>query len=299
MVVSYRTYLQAATILLICQLFIRSQALNSSVVSYRPFDKSCAKDKALDKLVMNNRTRTIMYLLSHDDHSEQIARKFAQCKEHWVRVVRLNVSIFFETVIYKDVYPLYMEDWRSVDYIVSATYKTIHTIQLHKGIYYKQDEAEVRKMLEVASAGGYDFVPFLRSHTTLMDSILYWHGPAFKVAWDALLSKLGFSIERIRQFDSARPFYRNIFISRPRTLLKLCDLMSQAMAIVKEDKDLAALFETDAKYAGGKEEVALKVFGTKYYQLHPFIFERLPSFFLHEIGANVCMSKSGPCAYNY
>lgn len=193
--------------------------------------KLCEKDKELDQLITSNKTRSIMYLLCHDERSEHVANKFAYCKEDWIKVIKLNISIFFETVIYKDIYPIYKKEWENIDYVISATYKTIHTIQLHKGIYYKQDENEIKKMLKVANSGNYDFVPFLRSHTSLLDSILYWHGPSFKTAWDALLLKLGYTIERIRQFDQAKPFYRNIFIAKPLVLLKLSKLMQNAMRI--------------------------------------------------------------------
>ena len=121
----------------------------------------CDKDIELDQLVQTNGTRSIMYLLCHDDKSEHIANKFAYCKENWVKVIKLNASIFFETVIYKDIYPKYSKDWDNIDYIISATYKTIHTIQLHKGIYYRQDENEIKKMLKVTSNGNYDHTPFL------------------------------------------------------------------------------------------------------------------------------------------
>lgn len=259
----------------------------------------CTKDVELESLVLGNGTRTKLYILCHDDESERVAKKFSQCKENWISTVRLNVSIFFETVIYKDLFPQQNVAWDNVDYVVTATYKTVHKLKLHQNIYYKQDSSEIKRMLIIARDGNYDFVPFLRSTTGLLDSILYWHGPTFKVAWDGLLTKMGYSIDTIRKFDQHKPFYRNIFIAKPRVLLKVSELMERAMRLVVEDKEVAKLFEIDAKYVGGKEDVARRVFGTPYYHLHPFIFERLPSFFLHSIGASVCSFSKGPCAYNY
>ena len=259
---------------------------------------ACDHDAELEELVKTNGTRTRLYMLCHDDESERVAREFAHCKESWIVPVRLNISIFFETVIYRDIFPKHQSELENVDFVITATYKTVHRLKLHEGIYYKQDLAEIKNAIKVARDGNYDFLPFLRSHTGLIDSILYWHGPAFKTAWDGLLQKMGYSIETIRKFDTAKPFYRNIFLSRPRTLMELSNIMQRAMTVVVEEKEVAKLFEQDAKYEGGKEAVALKVFGTKYYHLHPFIFERLPSFFLQAMGANVCIAKEG-CQLNY
>ena len=42
----------------------------------------------------------------------------------------------------------------------------------------------------------------------------------------------------------------------------------------------------------------MRIFGTKYYQLFPFIFERLPSFFIYVNNYKICSSNTGPCKYN-
>jgi hypothetical protein len=154
-------------------------------------------------------------------------------------------------------------------------------------------------MLSRAREGKYDLVPFLRSTVNMKLSIKYWHGESFKLAWDALLLKMGYSAEAVQQSMEMKPFYRNVFISTPAVLKRLSHLMQQAMQLVRQDPQLVALFEVDAKYAGGREKVALRVFGTKYYQLHPFVFERLPMFLLQQMKAKVCADDNGPCPYNY
>jgi hypothetical protein len=171
-------------------------------------------------------------------------------------------------------------------------------MKLHEGIFYQQTLEEVHKMLSIAREGRYDLVPFLRSTVNMKLSIKYWHGETFKLAWDALLLKMDYSAATVQRSMEMKPFYRNVFISTPTVLLKLSHLMEQAMQLVRRDPQLVALFKEDAKYAGGREEVALRVFGTKYYQLHPFVFERLPRFFLQQIDAKVC-DDNGPCPYNY
>jgi hypothetical protein len=66
--------------------------------------------------------------------------------------------------------------------------------------------------------------------------------------------------------------------------------MRKAMSKINADKELSEYFASDSSYIGTKN-VAMKTFGTNYYQLHPFIFERLPAFFLYTMKANVCIGN--------
>jgi hypothetical protein len=74
--------------------------------------------------------------------------------------------------------------------------------------------------------------------------------------------------------------------------------MNRAIDIAVSNEEIKNLLEKDANYKEGSSDVSMRIFGTPYYQLHPFIFERLPSFYLHSINANICHNKTGPCKYN-
>jgi hypothetical protein len=113
-----------------------------------------------------------------------------------------------------------------------------------------------------------------------------------------LLHEMGFSSSVIRGFDNEKVFYRNIYIMKPKLFRDLAIFMQHAMEIVKSNDRVATLFAVDSKYKEGTEEVAKRIFGTTYYQLHPFVFERLPSFYLYTVKAKVCGDRSGPCKYN-
>ncbi len=39
--------------------------------------------------------------------------------------MRINSSVFFESVVYRDVFPPYQKEWEDLDYVVTATYKTV------------------------------------------------------------------------------------------------------------------------------------------------------------------------------
>lgn len=153
-------------------------------------------------------------------------------------------------------------------------------------------------MLKVAKEGNWDIVPFLRSGSGNMGFSTYFHKVTFKEAWDGLLQALGYSNDIIRKYDEHKPFFRNVYVVRPSVLEGLVDFMIKAINMAQTDAKIIGLLSKDSHYKEGSEEVATRIFGTKYYQLYPFIFERLPSFYLHALGAKICHDTNGPCQYN-
>jgi hypothetical protein len=256
----------------------------------------CEVNETLEALVVSPGTRCVLYLVAHDNESEHLARKFSACKENWIHPVRVNSTVFFESVIYSDIFPAYQKEWENLDYVATGTYKTVAK-QLHYN-KFNQGLDVIQSSLQVAHDGDYDIVPFLRSGSGTMSFCLYFHGKPFKAAWDALLLELGYSLAVIRSLDEMKSFYRNIFIIKPKVLKELMLFMARAMHVATHNSAVRALLEVDARYKEGSEEVAMRIFGTKYYQLHPFIFERLPSFFLHASNAKICAATAGPCPYN-
>lgn len=171
-----------------------------------------------------------------------------------------------------------------------GTYKSV----LSKG----QTLDEMLRLLKVAKEGNWDIVPFLRSGSGNMGFSLYFHKQGFKDAWDALLTALGYSMDVIRKHDEMRAFFRNVFIVKPDVLEGLVTFMQKAIHIATTDQVIGDLLRKDSHYKEGSGEVAMRIFGAPYYQLHPFIFERLPSFYLHAMGAKICHATAGPCQYN-
>jgi len=172
-----------------------------------------------------------------------------------------------------------MKDWIDYDYIVVTTYKTIE-LAAHN----------MKRLLTHIHEKDYDCIPFLRSYANFVDQARHRHGLIIIKAWDLLLLKMGYSMKEIRDFDDKKPFFRNIFIIKPMFLLQLSKLMHKAMNTINNDKELSEYFASDSSYEG-TNTVALKTFGTDYYQLHPFVFERLPAFFLFMMKANVCIGS--------
>lgn len=92
---------------------------------------------------------------------------------------------------------------------------------------------------------------------------------------------VGYDISKIREFDTAKPFFRHIFIIKPQILLEISKLMVKTMNKVKR-----LSLQKHIKYNND--------------YLHPFIFGRLPAFFLYTMNnINVCINKTtGPCVAN-
>eukprot|EP00981_Chlorochromonas_danica_P010851 scaffold3475_cov173-Ochromonas_danica.AAC.6 len=72
----------------------------------------------------------------------------------------------------------------------------------------------------------------------------------------------------------------------------------RAIKVSREVEEVRLALSHDSKYKEGEVSVARKIFGTDYYQLHPFIFERLPAFFFYSTGLKICQETTGPCKYN-
>ena len=115
----------------------------------------------------------------------------------------------------------------------------------------------------------------------------------------AIILFIGYDISKVREFDKAKPFFRNIFIIKPQILLAISTFIIKAMKLVMSDYSLSALFKVK-HISKNKPKILNAIFKpTKYQNLHPFIFERLPAFYLYHMKAKVCIDMtSGPCIAN-
>lgn len=253
-------------------------------------NSGCIPHDELDRLVASEDFKSIMYVVVHSNHSHQIAMKFAACRSHWMRIAYIRSTVYFESILYKDVLLPNLAELQNYKYVITGTYKSMDS----KG----QTLDEIYRLLKVMKHGNYDIVPFLRSGAKNMEFSMYFHKKEFRTTWDTLLKSLGYSVAQIRAQDDMKGFFRNIFIIRPDLLSKLVTFMNRAIDLGNNDETVKAQLERNAHYKEGSTEVAQRIFGTSYYQLHPFVFERLPSFFLHDLGANICHNDTGPCKYN-
>ena len=110
---------------------------------------------------------------------------------------------------------------------------------------------------------------------TLLRQARMTHGVQFIEVWHELLRRLGFSMEKIRASDAFGMFFSNYWLAKPAVMLQFIDFIQSALRLVERDARLKVMLQADARYLEGNSNIARRVFGTPFYQLHPFIFERL------------------------
>jgi hypothetical protein len=239
-------------------------------------DYECAASVSKMDLIPN--IKFIMYIISHDSKSFDVASQWSKCKP-WARVVQIPTSPFFESIVYKESILTLKHEWESMDFVGIATYRSLKFSPLEK----------LKLYLELAYHKPYDAVPLYTTGENMMQQAVGGHGAEFSKVWFSLLQSLGYNKEDIANANSVEVFLRNAMIIRPVLLEKLAYFMTNAMDSVVQNATLSALFERNANYREAKyrKKVAQRVFKTDYYQWHPFIFERLPVYFLHQQHAAV------------
>lgn len=210
-----------------------------------------------------------------------------------VRPVQIVSTKFFEYIMYRDVIPFVADDWQTstVQYVALTSYKTLSS-------YHGLCAFEVNRVMSIGLKHNLDVVPLIRSSRRLLVGGVMAHTLAFKTAWDLLLQAMGFSISTIRRFDNIIPFYRNSMLIKPSWLQRLTIFMNNAANIAMLNESVHAAMNSNAEYISGDEGVSRRIFQLDSgYQLFPFVFERLPSFFFAVYGATVCGPEHG-CELN-
>jgi hypothetical protein len=261
--------------------------VNSTVmVHIREFVSKQRLLRAAEQGTTSKTPSFLIYIVSHDEASFEIARNYSATRS-WARPLIIHNTKFFESALFHDYLPHQYDDWQGMDYVGMMSY-TVAIGSQRLGSDYHADDIDT--LLPTAFQQGYDVVPFYRSNGFVLAHAVHYHGKAFVKAWNNLLYHMGFPEPVVRQLDPILAFYRNAFVCRPAYMVELVALMSDAMNRVIFDPDLHALFAINSGYPGARE-VAEKVFRKPYYELHPFVFERLVVFFVHALEARVCHSK--------
>jgi hypothetical protein len=246
---------------------------------------TCEVDEELTSLVNMPNSRTLMYVFCHNDVSAEIASNRTRCWGDWIQIVRLDKSKYFESAAYAKVFPDLSVNRKEYDYILTATYKTL-THRIHGKLI--QGISELKHGLKVMRANSFDVFPFMRAQ----DDSRFWgekfHGHHYSVCWDTLLIEQGFTNADIHSYDHIGVFYRNIYIAKLWAFETLVKKMKQAIELVESSSKLQVLFSKDSGYIGADGNLAKELFNHTNYAMHPFIFERLPAFYFHNMGASMC-----------
>jgi hypothetical protein len=240
----------------------------------------------------------LVYVVAHDNESMAVAEVF--CSNHfWAKPVRINhTTKIFESISFSEIFSFRYNEWKNLDYVGMMSYK-VAADAVGKSV---STVGDVSKLIASASSAGYDVIPFVRHQSNMYKEAVTCHRKPFTSAWYALLQELGFSDTLIDHYNQqVVAFYRNSFVCRPVYMKMLSIIMTQAVLLATMNPRLMSMFEVNSNY-GGPVDIAMKVFQKNYYELHPFIFERLPVFLLSVMRAKVCISGRNPnaiCPTNY
>eukprot|EP01039_Chlorochromonas_danica_P005691 gene5691-6275_t len=261
-------------------------------LNYQIFPSSqelpCQKDEEIERLVHTKGTRTRIFIFYHDNRTSAIVHHFAQCKD-WITPFRLEKSPFMESQVYRDLFlPSVASLTQEVDFVLTCTYRhVLKSVAADGHVTTTLTWKRLQLLLDRAVRERLDAIPIETvPRSFIISSLMSSHGIGAIKAWNVLLVRMGFSVAAVDSGQHIYGFWRSSYLIRPAVLQQLTKLMVEAMGIVERDEACKGYFKKNAKYMGDPI-VAYTVFGTPYYQMHPFIFERLPAFFLAMMGASV------------
>lgn len=234
-------------------------------------------------------TRIRILVMYHNAATGITCATYARCKDY-IQPVFIPRSVYFESMIYRDYLRIILPALTArVEYILLCTYK--HADPGYHGWLpshprYLSTEL-TKELLHNISTTKADLLPLILAEAgTTIRSSLSVHGDGALRAFEALLTEMGFTQEEIDTAARNKCFWRSSYLIKPSALMQITSLMLRAMEVVERSPKIGALFGVNSGYVGDPK-VAKEVFGTEYYQLHPFLFERLPAFFAGVLGLKV------------
>jgi len=240
-------------------------------------------------------------VICHDDKSLEKARILCQ---HWetkistdqasseisfrTKIVKLNPSPFMESSIYPILKHNFLKDWENEDYVGIVTYSVLDKLSKFKKQRIDIDWMTIVKQatehnVDVIGIFCLEFKRGQDSDLSLIESAVFHHGLNFYRAWRALLLELGYTEEMIDENTDKAGFFCNWTLSKPEFLKEYIDFVEKAMHIVNTNPKINELFFKNSHYGKGNttDEQKMALFGRNYYTVHPFIFERILSFYLY------------------
>ena len=238
---------------------------------------------------VHDKYNVVTYLIAHEAVEGAAADEVYRLRNPWAQLLRIHSTKFFESIVFSDHLPARVTDWEHADFVLISTYKSANLS--HFNVF------ELRRLVDVAVMYKYDVIPLFRGYRQLLPGAISLHNVGFKYAWYALLNALGYADDVITKYSTMDSFYRNSYLIRPPILKQLMVFMSNAMEIATKNETVNELLSANSEYYG-KFEIATRIFSTFYFQLHPFLFERLPIFFMHVHNISMCHGHT-ECQNNF
>ena len=208
-------------------------------------------------------TSIIVYVVSHDDESDAIAR--TDFPFPWARYIRIPNNQYFESNAFPIILSLYSE-WHNKKFVGLVQHTFFRKAMSGSNIQNIEDNVDNYLQYDLIAMSGRSYRDPNWYHSNILQVM------------ELLLTNLGMQ-EWYSRHSQIAQFYNNAFVCRPNLLLEYCHFVAQAMAVVETNSSLKARFDTDACYI--KKTAPLLVqqaCGKEYYDWRSFSFERLPCF---------------------
>jgi hypothetical protein len=217
----------------------------------------------------------LVYVLAHSEETLQRAQR-EYGSSSCFKPILMPQTAWMESVMYTDYLLEHEDEWRDCDYVGCISYAA----SSKQPLIHKIDE-----LFEIASKEGVDALAFLYKGDPLTATATKWHTQAWRDAWVAAWTAVGYPNQGNRLFDdsSFRSFYSNYWACRPVLMREYCQLLQQLRQRMDGDSSLKALLWADSTYQDRGADIAkmtvdtrMRLFGVPYYPMLGFVCERMP-----------------------
>ncbi len=223
----------------------------------------------------NVETQPLIYVLYHDEKSGDIADQFVSTHSTWTKGLSLSPpSKFLETSALLQIESK-LDEWKDRPMVGLMTYS----------ITIKQTDVPrcslSQLMLESKGAEWISFYSVVAHNMLKQANNAH---PSFTKIWCRLLFLMGFTKEEgvgVKMQQEVKFFPCNCWMTTPSHMKSYIEFAKKAMKLIDEDAQLNEWCNEDARYKGnlGPERLTA-LFGHPWYTYHPFVMERLPSFYV-------------------
>jgi hypothetical protein len=210
--------------------------------------------------------KLIIFILSYNDETYNFAYEKYN-KYWWAKVIKIDSSIYFESIMFDKWLIENYSFWMDYDYIGFLSWK------FQSKIPYPNIDL-ISTILNYDNS--YELIPLFVGNK----NFLFYEKHMYDI-----LQRLFIILEYPDNYiinTNFIQFYCNYWIARKDILINYIFFFKKCNEIVKEDKFIQQYMWDNTNYNGYlNEEQLIKIFNKPYYCYHPFLYERLPIFFFH------------------
>lgn len=224
--------------------------------------------------------KLVVYVLCYDDKSTQSATE-EYAGYPWARVVTLpdhpGTAKYMEGAMFLSTMRELRNEWHDADFVGTLSWKASEKI----AVSLVDKVAELKKESDVVA---------LLPANDLMIPHAVRHHPRFLEVWVPLLVSMGYDVTDTTSTEIPG-FFCNYWLATPCWMDRFLDFYGKAAGAMDTLPGIQGALWSDSLYCSQlPRERIEKVFGRPYMAYHPFIGERLASFFFWKEGAVLSMA---------